>query len=172
MFMGWLAQMFNVMAASSLLVRGPGMLYFHSWTKLLLSSCSNCLLISWVTRIWSLMDLVHNNSPQICYIWNVNYVLISKKSIFFQFISLIPLLKTLLLQFVFYLLIQFISSSMINNLLPQIYWQILRDATCISCIFLPSASATLFSFPFLCLISKSNSHRNSSHLACLAFRVG
>ena len=82
--------------------------------------CSNCLLISWVTRIRSLMDFIHNNSPQICYIWNINFAFISKKSIFFQFISLIPLLRTLLQQFVFYLLIQFISSSMTNNLLPQI----------------------------------------------------
>ena len=51
------------------------------------------------------MDFIHNNSPQIWHIWNINSTFISKKSIFFQFISLIPLLKTLLLQFVFYLLI-------------------------------------------------------------------
>ena len=51
-------------------------------------------------------------------------------------------------------------------------WQILRDATCISYTFLLSASATLFSFPFMCLISKTNSHKNSNHIAFLAFRVG
>ena len=94
---------------------------FHSWPKILLPSCSNCLLISWVTRIWSLMDFIHHNSPQIYYIRNINYSFKSEKSIFFQFISLIPLLNTLLLQFVFYLLIQFISSSMTNNLLLQIW---------------------------------------------------
>ena len=36
---------------------------FHSWLKVLLSGCSNCPLISWVTRIWSLMDFIHDNSP-------------------------------------------------------------------------------------------------------------
>jgi len=34
------------------------------------------------------------------------------------------------------------------------------------------ASATLFSLPFVCLISKSNSLRNSIHRACLALRLG
>ena len=94
---------------------------FHSWPKILLSGCRNCLLISQVTIIWSLMDLIHNNSAQICYIWNINYVFVSKKSIFFQFISLIPLLNTFLQQFVLYLHIHFIFSSMINNMLSQIW---------------------------------------------------
>ena len=93
---------------------------FHSWPKVLLSGYSNCLMISWVTKIWSLMDFIHNTSPLICYTWNINYVFISKKSIFFQLISLITLLNTLLLQFVFYLHIHLIFSSMTNNLLPQI----------------------------------------------------
>ena len=51
-------------------------------------------------------------------------------------------------------------------------WQILRDSKCISYTFRLSASTTLFSFPFMCLILESKSHKNSSHLACLAFRVG
>ena len=93
---------------------------FSFLAKSTASSCSNCLLISLVTRIWSLIDFIHNNSPQICYIRNINSAFKSENSIFFQFISLIPLLKTLLLQLVFYLLIQFISNNMTNNLLPQI----------------------------------------------------
>ena len=92
---------------------------FNSWPKVLISSCSNGLLVSWVTRIRSLMDFIHNNSPQVCYIWNINSTFISKKSIFFQFISLIPILKTLLPQLVLYVHIQFIFNNMINNMLSQ-----------------------------------------------------
>ena len=124
--------------------------FFHSWPKVLLSGCRNCLLIFWVTRIWSLMDLIHNNPPQIWYIWNINSAFISKESIFFQFISLITLLKTLLLQFSFYLHIQFIFSNMISNLLPQI---LLANTNGCHMHFLLSASTTLFSFSFMCLIS-------------------
>ena len=87
----------------------------------LLSNCSDCLLISWVTRIWSLMGLIHKNPAEICYIQNINYVLISNKTIFFQFISLILIFKALLLQLVLDLCIQFIFNNMIKNLLPQLW---------------------------------------------------
>ena len=78
---------------------------FHSWPKVLLSGYSNCLLVSGMTRIRSLTDFIHNNSPQICYIGNINSFFIGNNPICFQFISLIYILKTLLLQFVFHPLI-------------------------------------------------------------------
>ena len=49
---------------------------FHSWPKILLSACRNCLMISRVTRIWSFMDFIHNNSPQVCHMWNVHSIFI------------------------------------------------------------------------------------------------
>ena len=69
----------------------------HSWPKILLSGCSNCLMISWVTKIWSLMDFINNNSPPICYIWNINSIFINKNCILFHMVTNIPILLIMLL---------------------------------------------------------------------------
>ena len=39
-------------------------------------------------------------------------------------------------------------------------------------LLLLRVASTLFSFPFTCFISNSNSHRKSIHMACQAFRFG
>ena len=90
----------------------------YFWPKILLSGCSNCFLISWMTGIWILMDLIHNNSPQVCHIWNINYVLITNKFILFQFVFCVLPFKFLLLQLVLYLYVHFILGNMVNNPLP------------------------------------------------------
>ena len=97
------------------------MSFFILGQKYCFYGCSNCFLISWVTKIWSLMDFIHKNAPQVYHIWNINYTLISKKSISFQFISFVLVFKVLLLQLVLYLQVHLILCNMINNLLPQIW---------------------------------------------------
>ena len=93
----------------------------HFRPKILLSSCTNCFLISWVTRIWSLMDFIYNNPPQVCHIWNRNYILISKDFVSLQLISFVLPFKVLLLQLVLYLQVHLILDNMVHNLLPQIW---------------------------------------------------
>ena len=70
---------------------------FHPWLKVLLHGCSNCLLISWVSKIWYFMDFIPDNLPQIFHIQNINFVFKNKNSFIFHKIPFIPLFKILLL---------------------------------------------------------------------------
>ena len=134
---------------------------FHSQTKILLSGCRISFFISWVTRIWSLIDFIHRNPPQVYHIWNINYILISKKFISFRLISFVVPFKVFLLQRALYLHVHFILINMVNNLLPQI-WLASTKRCHMHFMYLPTECINnLVLFYFLCLISNSNSHKPS-----------
>ena len=107
---------------------------FHSWIKVLLSGCSNYLLISRVTRIWSLMDFIHNDSPQLCYIWNINYAFIrcpSSSNLYPSYLFSRLCCCNLSLTYTYISS----SASWLTMCCLKSDWKILRDATCISSFY-------------------------------------